>query len=66
MDAAIRAAEGGMSMACDYYRVLYRDIVIAERMTLETACILVKALFEHFWEEPSCQYTIEKMAEEGE
>lgn len=53
-------------MTCDYYRVLYRDIVIAERMTLETACILVKALFEHFWKEQSCQYTIEKMAAEGE
>lgn len=52
-------------MTCDYYRVLYIDIVIAEHMTLETAVILVKALFEHFWKEP-CQYTIEKMAEEGE
>jgi len=53
-------------MGCDYYRVLYRDIVVAEHMQLETACILVKALFERFWKEPSCQYTIEKMAEEGE
>ena len=53
-------------MTCDYYRVLYRDTVIAERMTLETACILIKALFEHFWEGSSCQYIIEKMAEEGE
>ena len=53
-------------MACDYYRVLCRDVVIAERMTFETACILVKALFEYFWKDPSCQYAIEKIAEESE
>lgn len=50
-------------MACDYYRVLCRDVVIAERMTFETACILVKALLEYFWKDQFCQYTIEKMAE---
>ena len=53
-------------MTCDYYRVLYGDIVIAEKMTLETALLLLKALFEKFWQEPSCQYTIEKMEQEGE
>ena len=53
-------------MNCDYYRVLYKGIVIAERMTLETACLLVKAMFEKFYLEPSLQYTIEKMGEVGE
>ena len=53
-------------MTCDYYRVLYEDIVIAEKMTLETALLLIKALFEKFWQEKSCHYTIEKMPEDGE
>ena len=34
-------------------------------MTLETALLLLKALFEKFWQEPDCHYTIEKMAEEA-
>lgn len=50
-------------MACDYYRVLYEGIVIAEKMTLEIALLLVKALFEKFWQEPNGHYTIEKMGE---
>lgn len=50
-------------MTCDYYRVLYEEIIIAEKMTLETALLLVKALFEKFWQEPNCHYTIEKMEE---
>ena len=53
-------------MTCNYYRVLYRDIVIAEKMTLETALILIKALFQNFYNEPTLQYTLEKMEEEGE
>ena len=52
-------------MTCDYYRVLFRDIVIAEKMTLETALLLLRALFERLYNEPSVQYTIEKMEEEG-
>jgi len=50
-------------MNCDYYRILFHDIVIAEKMTLETALLLLKALFEKFWQD-SCQYTIEKMVGE--
>ncbi len=50
-------------MNCDYYRVLYNEIVIAEKMTIETALLLVKALFEKFWQESDCHYTIEKMGE---
>lgn len=53
-------------MTCDYYRVVYESIVIAEKMTLETALLLVKAMFEKFYSEPSLHYTIEKMKDEGE
>ena len=53
-------------MGCDYYRVLYRDIVIAEKMTLETALLLMKALFQNFYNEPTLQYTLEKMEADGE
>lgn len=51
-------------MTCDYYRVLYDDIVIAEHMTLETACLLVRAMFETYYNEPDLHYTIEKMDED--
>lgn len=51
-------------MASDYYRVVYEDIVIAEKMSLETALILVKALFEKFYCELTLHYTIERMSEE--
>ena len=47
-----------------YFRVLYKDVVLAERMSLEIACILVKALFQEWWNEPEAQYTIEKMKTE--
>lgn len=52
-------------MNCDYYRVMFHDIVIADHMALDTALILLKALFEKFWNE-SCQYTIEKESEDDE
>lgn len=53
-------------MESDYYRVVYEDIVIAEKMSLETALILVKALFEKFYCELTLHYTIERMSEEEE
>lgn len=53
-------------MNCDYYRVLYDGIVLAEKMTLETALILLKALFEHYYNEPLAHYTIEKQEEDTE
>lgn len=46
-----------------YFRVLYKDVILAERMALETALIFVKALFQEWWNEPDAQYTIEKMDE---
>lgn len=48
-------------MKNEYYKVLCGDIVIADHMTLETACILVKALFEQYWQELTLHYTIQKM-----
>jgi hypothetical protein len=53
-----------MSMGCDYYRILYNDIVIAEHMTIETTMLVLKALFLEYWQEPSCSYIVEKMEEE--
>ena len=53
-------------MTCDYYRVLYEGIVIAEKMTLETALLLLEALFTKYWKEDSIHYTIEKMEEENQ
>ena len=47
-----------------YFRVLYEGVVLAERMSLETAVILVKALFQEWWNEPDAKYTIEKMKTE--
>ena len=47
-------------MNSDYYRILFHDIVLADHMTLETALILLEALFQKFYNEPTCAYTIEK------
>lgn len=53
-------------MCCDYYAVYYNDIVIAEKMTLDTALLLLKALMTEHWAEPDLYYTIKKMAEVNE
>lgn len=47
-------------MTCDYYSVLYEDIVIARGMTIETAMTLVQALFQKFQNEVNVRYTIMK------
>ena len=48
-------------MGCDYYTVLYGGIILAEKMTLETALLLVKAMFEKFYSDPALYYTIQRM-----
>ena len=49
-------------MVFDKYRVtLFGNIIIAEKMSLETACLLVKALFEQYDQESDLKYTIERM-----
>lgn len=53
-------------MNCDYYRVLYKVVVLAERMTLGNAFTFVEALFQKYGNEPDLQYTIEKMEMEAE
>lgn len=47
-------------MNCDYYSVLYGDLVLAKHMTLETAMILVEALFQKFFDEENVAYTIKQ------
>lgn len=51
-------------MSCEYYRILCDGYVVAESMNLETACILVKALFEQYHAEPALRYSIERQSEE--
>lgn len=48
-------------MCCDYYAIYYNEIVIAEKMTLETALLLLKALMTEYWKETDIQYTLKKM-----
>lgn len=43
-----------------YYRILFEGLVVAEKMSLETALILLRALFSTFLDEESCNYEIEK------
>lgn len=53
-------------MCCDYYAVYYNEIVIAEKMTLETALLLLKALMTEHWREQELHYTLVKMPEPQE
>ena len=54
-------------MSSENYRILFHDIVLADHMTLGTALILLEALFQKFYSEPSGQYIIEKLeAEEAQ
>ena len=49
-------------MSIDKYRVvLGANIIIAEGMSIDTACLLVKAYFEQFYEEPEMKIAIERM-----
>ena len=53
-------------MTCDYYSVLYGELVLAQHMTLETAMLLVEAMFQKFWAEGNLSYTIKKEETENE
>ena len=46
-----------------YYRVLLQNIVIADHMTLESACILLKGLFNTYCFDPELKYLIERVRE---
>lgn len=47
-------------MNCDTYRIMDRGNTIARGMPLETALILLKALFQEYWDDTLVRYTIEK------
>lgn len=47
-------------MNCDKYRIMDRGNIIARGMPLETALILLKALFQEYWNDTLVKYTIEK------
>ena len=47
-------------MICDTYRIIDRGNVIASGMPIETALILLKALFTEYWADLMVCYTIEK------
>lgn len=47
-------------MGYDTYSIIDRDNVIAKSMPLETALILLKALFLEYGNDPLVSYTIEK------
>lgn len=46
-------------MGCDTYSVWYKELMLADKMSLENAMIFVEALFQKFWRE-SGEYTIKK------
>lgn len=46
-------------MNYDTYRIMYRGNIIARGMPLETALIMLKALFQEYWDD-TLGYTIEK------
>lgn len=47
-------------MNCDKYRIMDRGNIIAGNMSLEIALILLKALFQEYWNDTLVRYTIEK------
>lgn len=53
-------------MNSDNYRILFHDIVLADHMSLGIALLFLETLFQKFCNEPSVQYIIEKIPEEGE
>ena len=46
----------------DLYIVLDGNTILASKMTIENAMILVKGYFERYYEEPRLSLTIERMA----
>lgn len=51
-------------MGCDYYEILIDDVAIASRVTLEWTLPIVKAVFEHLYNETDLAVTVRKMDEE--
>lgn len=53
-------------MGEDLYMVLEGNTILASKMTLDTALIMVKGYFDHYYEEPRLTVTIERMPREWE
>lgn len=49
-------------MNCNTYAIIDGDNVIARGMPIETAMILLKALFMEYWQDPVAKYTIAREA----
>lgn len=47
-------------MNCDKYRIMDRGNIIARGMPLETALIMLKALFLEYYNDTYIRYTLEK------
>lgn len=45
-------------MGCDTYSVAWGEVILAKGMSLENAMLFVEALFQKFWNDPACFYTI--------
>lgn len=53
-------------MNCDTYRIIDRGNIIASGMPIDTALILLKALFLEYFNDTEISYTLEKeRGEEG-
>ena len=58
--------KGGGNMIEKLYSVMEGNTVIAEHMTIEHALLLVKALFEQYYNERDCSYIIHLEEQEKE
>lgn len=49
-------------MGCDTYSIIDTEsgITVAKSMPIETAIIMLKALFLEYWQEPGLKYTIKR------
>ena len=47
-------------MGSDLYEVLAGDTVVAGRMSLEYALLLMRAMFQEFWNDDSLRITVRK------
>lgn len=53
-------------MGEDLYMVLEGNTILASKMTLDTALIMVKGYFDHYYEEPRLTVTIERLPRKWE
>lgn len=51
-------------MNSNYYEIYVDDVKVARYVTLEYACIFLKAIFMDFYNEPELKVSIKKMVEQ--